>query len=975
MNFPALAFALTLWVVIVHSAADSGWRGQLLNRGAADASCASCNGGSFSYSTSNGSNGSYGSHGSSGLNSAVSYANTTTAGEQTTTTSATASPSASFPTSNSTVSTQQTASGTESVGTNFTSSVWSAGNNTQSSTDGNTSNDWSSSAVASSSTAAVSWSNSTSWGSNSTLTHTTGMSSAAWTSVATLGSSTGSVSFGNGSWSASNATMSPTSNGNASSTSEFASGSAFLSGDSQSSSAFSSGTASPSAMSSQQWTFFSNTSGTGNMNATSSPAFGSSGLPFGTGSVNTNSTATSNGGNFPLAGNSTQPVPTASVGSSAAISNFSSVADTSGSASDSQVVSSFTSTMSQNSTTFVTVIRTTVVVQMSSSGSAAATTSELSSASSAASSSQGSSSAASATNAVSTASSGSTSTAATDAMNCDFGVSPVCGPSPTTPAASSEYCLCPFCYLGNDLCNATKPTGTSCPDGWACSITIPSGSSTVWLNLPTGVTWATSTPTPWNETWQTITRTDGVTGTTSVEWTASLSTSTLSRDDGSYIIFPFRVWSCQGSQCGGGGHSDSFSLLKCLLAFRCNTPDNNGWQFPPIPVVPPIGPPGAAPEIAPSTFFAIIVDVGNLAGVHRRFQYWIGDFFGYIRVFRIVILFGDVFFNKLIHKLLLRVACDILHSHLFNSDNFLDRHANVLNVLYDQHAMFRNKYSRHQHPRVLWPELVHILHCARQQLARRVSAFCHAHNNYTTEHHDIVIAIIAVVFIIFIFIICGSRHSRDHHQHDTKPQLASEVCASWTAPFSTTSPAKAGVLNCAAPTDASSTSDDLPWPLVIEPFHPDEAIIKDFCQFMVLDDITIKNADPNGNTSPAQCARYAASTDLLNVQEPVADGNQYYYLVLAVAFDYNGCSSPNDKHKDGISFKDYGADKCRDVLWKSVANKCKFDHAKKMGISSYPAIGGMYWKDCMRWTVVAVVDDHGPPDTLEGHNGWAGIPT
>ncbi|KAL2429541.1 hypothetical protein ABEF95_006413 [Exophiala dermatitidis] len=157
--------------------------------------------------------------------------------------------------------------------------------------------------------------------------------------------------------------------------------------------------------------------------------------------------------------------------------------------------------------------------------------------------------------------------------------------------------------------------------------------------------------------------------------------------------------------------------------------------------------------------------------------------------------------------------------------------------------------------------------------------------------------------------------------------------------------------------------------------HGLEAMIKDFCQFMVLDDITIKNADPNGNTSPAQCARYAASTDLLKVQEPVSDGNQYYYLVLAVAFDYNGCSSPNDKHKDGISFKDYGADKCRDVLWKSVANKCKFNHAKKMGLSSYPAIGGMYWKDCMRWTVVAVVDDHGPPDTLEGHNGWAGIVT
>ncbi|KAL2410770.1 hypothetical protein ABEF91_001043 [Exophiala dermatitidis] len=883
--------------------------------------------------------------------------------------------------------------------------------------------------------------------------------------------------------------MSPTSNGNASSTSEFASGSAFQSGDSQSSSAFSSGTASPSTMSSQQWTFFSNTSGAGNMNATSSPAFGSSGLPFGTGSVNTNSTATSNGGNFPLAGNSTQPVPTASVGSSAAISNFSSVADTSGSASGSQVVSSFTSTMSQNSTTFVTVIRTTVVVQMSSSGSAAATTSELSSASSAASSSRGSSPAASATNAVSTASSGSTSTAATDAMNCDFGVSPVCGPSPTTPAASSEYCLCPFCYLGNDLCNATKPTGTSCPDGWACSITIPSGSSTVWLNLPTGVTWATSTPTPWNETWQTITRTDGVTGTTSVEWTASLSTSTLSRDDGSHIIFPFRVWSCQGSQCGGGGHSDSFSLLRCLLAFRCNTPDNNGWQFPPIPVVPPIGPPGAAPEIAPSTFFAIIVDVGNLAGVHRRFQYWIGDFFGYIRVFRIVIFFGDVFFNKLIHKLLLRVACDILHSHLFNSDSFLDRHANVLNVFpWWNDPVISSSVSAWLSQFPFIPELdlpsnitASIFSpnatmmtssctdaiCALTQgitsttfsilsntssirtvsssasssvisttssctdavcgLTQGLSSFTsstvHASSSPDASPPFVTATTITPLSTttssspsspssssssslssvdrgtpvtitsttrslssLSVFACAGIDQSNSLRctasatlvtvLPTVPPQSEqSEVCASWTAPFSTTSPAKAGVLNCAAPTDASSTTDDLPWPLVIEPFHPDEAIIKDFCQFMVLDDITIKNADPNGNTSPAQCARYAASTDLLNVQEPVADGNQYYYLVLAVAFDYNGCSSPNDKHKDGISFKDYGADKCRDVLWKSVANKCKFDHAKKMGISSYPAIGGMYWKDCMRWTVVAVVDDHGPPDTLEGHNGWAGIPT
>ncbi|KIW21525.1 hypothetical protein PV08_02105 [Exophiala spinifera] len=113
-------------------------------------------------------------------------------------------------------------------------------------------------------------------------------------------------------------------------------------------------------------------------------------------------------------------------------------------------------------------------------------------------------------------------------------------------------------------------------------MTVPSGSSTATLSIPSGLTQITGTLPDWNITVATITRTDGQIGTGSVSWTADLQTSTRFGDDGVNVIFPFYVWKCVGNLCADGESGGGIvNILDCLFKFLCPNPSNHGWEFPP----------------------------------------------------------------------------------------------------------------------------------------------------------------------------------------------------------------------------------------------------------------------------------------------------------------------------------------------------------------------------------------------------------
>ena len=101
------------------------------------------------------------------------------------------------------------------------------------------------------------------------------------------------------------------------------------------------------------------------------------------------------------------------------------------------------------------------------------------------------------------------------------------------------------------------------------------------------------------------------------------------------------------------------------------------------------------------------------------------------------------------------------------------------------------------------------------------------------------------------------------------------------------------------------------------------------------------------------------------------EGEQYtlagYGLLFGIAYDVLGCK-PDDEYRDGITFRDWSPDgKCRETMMDNIVDKCTLKdkdkdvwHDEKLGIDKeFDTFGGIFWQDCMRFTVVAV-----PPDTV-----------
>ncbi|KAK4935755.1 hypothetical protein LTR10_023255 [Elasticomyces elasticus] len=200
-------------------------------------------------------------------------------------------------------------------------------------------------------------------------------------------------------------------------------------------------------------------------------------------------------------------------------------------------------------------------------------------------------------------------------------------------------------------------------------------------------------------------------------------------------------------------------------------------------------------------------------------------------------------------------------------------------------------------------------------------------------------------------------------------------CESWTAPFSTTSPAKASVLNCATPVSGSATKE-LPtaWPSdsPFSPFGDMSFEISDFCESITKDQIFLNDGDPNGQSSPAECALYSAP-----FQNQIAVNE--YPIVIGLTFDYNGCDSPTDKYRNGVNMSSYGSKECINVFTNNLVKKCKFNdnEVKKWNLEQWKqnTIGGMYWQDCMRWTLMAVNWSAAPPNILPSHSSLVLVPS
>ena len=108
------------------------------------------------------------------------------------------------------------------------------------------------------------------------------------------------------------------------------------------------------------------------------------------------------------------------------------------------------------------------------------------------------------------------------------------------------------------------------------------------LSLPTGISWGTpAASSTWNITRESITATQG-TSTTTIEFDASLRTSTISGNDGSETLIPFRIWGCQGPLCASlnNGAGGIVGAVECALHVKddCKPKGINGYPIPKIPV-------------------------------------------------------------------------------------------------------------------------------------------------------------------------------------------------------------------------------------------------------------------------------------------------------------------------------------------------------------------------------------------------------
>ena len=88
--------------------------------------------------------------------------------------------------------------------------------------------------------------------------------------------------------------------------------------------------------------------------------------------------------------------------------------------------------------------------------------------------------------------------------------------------------------------------------------------------------------------------------------------------------------------------------------------------------------------------------------------------------------------------------------------------------------------------------------------------------------------------------------------------------------------------------------------------------------------------------------------------EHVSPTNDGASVVFAVTYSKDGIKC-NVEDKP-VNFSKLGLKTCVDKLTKNLINKCKFsgNPKKSNGYTDHLVLGGTYWDECMRYTIVAV---------------------
>ncbi|OAG40796.1 hypothetical protein AYO21_04873 [Fonsecaea monophora] len=602
-------------------------------------------------------------------------------------------------------------------------------------------------------------------------------------------------------------------------------------------------------------------------------------------------------------------------------------------------------------------------------------------------------------------------------------------------AASTENCVCPYCWLADPLCYAQTPTGSSCADGWICSVTTSAGSSGVVHSLPSGFTSDTTTPEPWSIiTERGVSRTSGSSSTTDVTWSATLSQSTRSIEGG-YVVFPFWSWSCIGPLCQGdcGDVLDwAAAMAGCIFGLGCKRPcsdqGSNGFPLPPL--------------IELIEFVQLLLVYGilflprHLLDIEREWYslwhsivhsvmhdcytvLWDGHVHDYYSISAQIAswitqfppipdnattIFSTFSFSlnttQTMGNTTSSTTTSTSHSTSLTSHSstissppittptlpsslrdftvlVTDDDGDVFSEVYSGGVMVSSTLVSSRLLPTLGPSgpwtfgSSGVSLVSRTTSTPRISAGTGAHPTLTS---------IARSYSEVSIFTCdgeaafGSASCTDSWGlktvSTTVPNADEQTsyCAHWTAFTTTTSPAKAGVVNCATPVSGQATSavatvwnSGLPF----SPFQLDKGPIKKFCKKLVDRDIVLYQGLSFAATSssevvsPGECDLFPSN----------GDSAFDYDLTIGLAFDYNGCPSPTGTPLvNGVSMKKYGQDKCVSTFWNHITKECDFSNseAKKRGLGQWTRVGGMYWADCMRWTLIAARKDLSPPDTVDG---------
>ncbi|KIW72780.1 hypothetical protein PV04_00955 [Phialophora macrospora] len=182
------------------------------------------------------------------------------------------------------------------------------------------------------------------------------------------------------------------------------------------------------------------------------------------------------------------------------------------------------------------------------------------------------------------------------------------------------------------------------------------------------------------------------------------------------------------------------------------------------------------------------------------------------------------------------------------------------------------------------------------------------------------------------------------------------TCGSWTGFVTTTPPVPPHTLQCATATTSAVEVYTSGGPL--SPFFVDslgdtnkkDTSLWHFCEYLTdrTGNFTIDQGGEKGGPLPGVCEIW----DYPGFFATKFDG---YPVVFQVAFDFNGCASPTDKYRNGVYMPDYGTDDCYHAFQDLLLKKCLLSEEERelLKLGLYPAVGGMLFKDCMRWTIMA----------------------